>query len=95
MTEDWTPQDSKFLKRFLESDTGKKLIAKVKAAEPDMDSDTLEGRALQAAAFSQWRKDVKLVKLWAETTTDKEVKSPFIDLEPLDVKEETTPKKKK
>jgi hypothetical protein len=84
----WTNKDTAFLKKFLESDTGLKVIDAVKAKEPVMDSDTLEGRALQAAEFSQYRKNVKLIKdLLVISPEAKKVKDQYIEMEDLDVKE--------
>jgi hypothetical protein len=84
-TTEWTPRDAQFLQRFLESDTGKKLIAEFKAGEPNMDDKTIEGRALQAAAYSNY----KAIKDWikGKQLVEKEPKekSPYIDTSGLDV----------
>ena len=83
---DWEPRDSKFLQKFLDSDTGKKLVAKVKANEPEMAADTIEGSALQAAAFNQYRKDKELIKSLLQIPPESKEPTQYIDTSKLDVK---------
>jgi hypothetical protein len=82
----WTSRDANFLRRFLESDTGVKLIETFKAFEPPLDEPTIEGRALQAAAFEQYRQDKDLIKGLMQVEKEPKEKPPYIDTSGLDVK---------
>lgn len=85
--DEWNNKDVAFTKKFLESETGRKIVEKVKAAEPSMEGDTLESRALSAAEFGQYRKDVQLIKALLEKQTETKPKDNYIDMSGLDVKE--------
>jgi hypothetical protein len=84
----WTNKDASILRKFLqESETGRKLVEAFKAAEPNVDDKTIEGRALQAAEINQWRKDKNLIKNAMEIQPEDTEPDRGIPVELLDVKE--------
>ena len=87
MESPWNNEDAKRLRRFLNSETGKKLIDEYKSTEPAMDATTIEGRALQAAAFQEHRNAQSFVKSRRDFVEPDEQKRPWIDTEALEVRE--------
>ena len=85
--EEWSKNDTKFLRKFFDSETGQKVKEKVRSHEPKMDAKNFEEMALLAAAHSQYRKDVDLIRMLLEEQVETKEKSPFLDLSGLDVNE--------
>lgn len=87
MIQGWTNKDAKFLQKFLNSETGRKLTSGFKGTEPDLDESTIEARALQAAEFAQWRKDKAFIQNALELQPEEPEPDRGIPVEELDVKE--------
>lgn len=86
MISGWTNKDAAFLQKFLDSDTGKKFKQGFKETEPDLNAETLEGRALQAAAFNQWRETRNFAKNALQLQPEEKHEDIGIPVEELDVR---------
>lgn len=86
MISGWTNEDATILQKFLNSDTGRKFKQGFKETEPDLEAATIDGRAMQAAEFSQWRKIKNFAKNALQIQPEEKHEDNGIPVEELDVR---------